>query len=234
MTVGGRQVSVGQGKGKGILQGTLALGAASFLTAVFFLLLPWLVTMGRKPQSDTELRQVGAVVEAPPPPEAPPQPEEEKKEEPPPPELQENAPPLDLAQLEMALNPDALGGGDAFGGEFAAHLSSSLDQQITGAAGGADGVFSSADLERQPQVINQPLPEYPPELRRKKIKGVVHVIFQVDKQGRVLQPIVQQTTHPAFSEPALQAVKRWRFEPGMRGGKPVVSRMRVPISFSAG
>lgn len=171
MTVGGRQVSVGQGKGKGILQGTLALGAASFLTAVFFLLLPWLVTMGRKPQSDTELRQVGAVVEAPPPPEAPPQPEEEKKEDPPPPELQENAPPLDLAQLEMALNPDALGGGDAFGGEFAAHLSSSLDQQITGAAGGADGVFSSADLERQPQVINQPLPEYPPELRRKKSRA---------------------------------------------------------------
>ena len=44
---------------------------------------------------------------------------------------------------------------------------------------------------------------------------------------------MQKSSHPAFEQPALQAVRRWRFEPGKRGGKPVSFKMRVPITFKS-
>lgn len=150
------------------------------------------------------------------------------------PELNEpSAAPMDLAQLEMALNP----GGDGVGGDFVSRV------RALGAAAGAqeakkeamtEEIFSVADLDQPPRVVFQPAPEFPAELRRKKITGAVHILFIVDRNGRVVNPIVQKSSHPALEHPALAAVKRWRFEPGKRAGQPVPFRMRAPITFSSG
>jgi protein TonB len=59
----------------------------------------------------------------------------------------------------------------------------------------------------------------------------VHIIFIVDKDGRVKSPLVQKSTNPAFDNAALAAIRRWRFEPGKRGGNAVQFRMRAPITF---
>ena len=66
---------------------------------------------------------------------------------------------------------------------------------------------------------------------RKKLPGSVSVLFIVDQQGRVENPIVQKSTDPVFEKSALNAVKQWKFEPGKRKGQPVRFRMRVPITF---
>ena len=55
----------------------------------------------------------------------------------------------------------------------------------------------------------------------------------MNPDGRVANPVAQAATHPAFEQPALQAVRRWRFEPGKRNGQPVSFKMRVPITFMA-
>ena len=68
-------------------------------------------------------------------------------------------------------------------------------------------------------------------LRRQKLDGSVSVVFIVGTDGRVVNPVVQSSTNPAFEQPALQAVRRWRFEPGQRNGKAVTFKMRVPIAF---
>ena len=39
-------------------------------------------------------------------------------------------------------------------------------------------------------------------------------------------------TDREFVEPALRAVRHWRFEPGRRDGKAVPFRMTIPIEFS--
>jgi protein TonB len=83
-------------------------------------------------------------------------------------------------------------------------------------------------------VVYQPTPEIPPEVRQKKIKGAVHIVFIVDRNGRVANPVVQKSSNPTLDQPALAAVKRWRFEPGKRAGQPVPFKMRVPISFASG
>lgn len=206
--------------------GALALGVA--LTVALFLVLPILENIGRpEEKADLQLSSVDAVEPPPPPPEVQEQKPEPPPEEAPPPELTETAPPLDLSQLELALNP---GTGDGLGGDFAVKLS------VAGADGGgmqsSDDIFSLADLDQAPRVVFQPAPQYPPEMKKKKIQGTVHVLFIVDKDGRVKEPKVQKSDNPAFDNPALGAVKRWRFEPGKVGGQAVQFRMRVPITFA--
>ncbi len=205
---------------------TLLLGTA--LTVVLFLLLPVLQDIGKqKSKDDLELVSVDTVEAPPPPPAVQEKEEEPPPEELPPPELAETAPPLDLSQLELALNP---GTGDASGGDFAVKLA------VTGAERAdmqaSEDVFSLAELDQAPRVVFQPAPQYPPELKKKKIQGTVHVLFIVEQDGRVKDPKVQKSDNPAFDKAAIGAVKKWRFDPGKVAGKPVQFRMRVPITFS--
>jgi protein TonB len=212
-----------------VARGVTALAFAVGLTLLFFLLLPVIQEVGRPPEPDVTIREVDTANLAPPPPPAPEEEKEpEKEEEPPPPDLAEQeAPPLDLAQLELALNP-GFGGGAGSLGDFALKLE-------TVEKGGQDteAIFSLADLDQAPRPVVQPPPEYPAELRRKKLQGTVNIVFIVDRQGRVANPLVQSSTHAAFERPALQAVRRWRFEPGKRAGEPVQFKMRVPITFTS-
>ena len=89
------------------------------LTLVFFLVLPFMQTIGQLQTDALELVDVdtGRVDAPPPPPPEPEKPEEEKPDEERPPELTETAPPLTLEQLDLALNPQLSEG--AFGGDFA-------------------------------------------------------------------------------------------------------------------
>lgn len=196
---------------------------APALTLVCFLLLPLIESIGGAAPPDTLIRSADTTVLPPPPPPPEPEPEEEKKPEPEQPKLAEEAPPPDLSQLELALNP---GFGDGLGGDFAIKL----DGMKESAGGDADALFSEADLDQKPRVVYQAGPVVAAELR-KKAPGSVHVLFVVDQGGRVADPIVQKSTDPAFERSALAAVKQWRFEPGKRGGKPVRFRMRVTITF---
>jgi len=163
---------------------------------------------------------------------------EEHKEAPPedkPPELAEqNAAPLDLAQLEMALDPGQGGAGGDFASRGRALGAASMAQGKVGADSAVGEVFSIADLDQVPRATSQPAPAYPPELRKKKMAGTVYVLFLVDKSGRVVSPIVQRSSNAVFEQPAIQAVKSWRFEPGKRAGQTVQFKMRVPITFAAG
>ncbi len=193
------------------------------LTLAYFMVLPFLQTIGRPPTEQLQVRSIGVIEEPPPPQQVIEEEEPEEKEEKP--ELNQLDDPLDLSQLELALNP---GEGD-WGGDFTI----SLNRQLT-KAGVEDTVFSMGDLDQKPRAIYQPAPNYPSELQGKRVEGIVYVIFIIDKNGRVSNAKVQKSTHQAFERPALAAIKKWKFDPGKRGGKPVPFRMRVPITFSLG
>jgi len=198
------------------------------LTLALFLVLPMLENIGRQEdKNDVKLTTVDTVDQPPPPPVVEQQKPEPPPEAPPPPELTENAPPLDLSQLELALNP---GMGDGTAGDFAVKLP--VTEGLASGKGSSEDIFSMADLDQSPRVIFQPAPQYPPELKKKKIQGTVYVLFIVDQDGRVKDPKVQKSDNPGFDAPAMQAVKKWRFDPGKVGGKAVQFRMRVPLTFA--
>ena len=70
-------------------------------------------------------------------------------------------------------------------------------------------------------------------MRGKKMEGVVGVLFVVDATGKVTQQRVEKSNHPAFEKPALEAVRRWKFEPGIKAGQRVPCKMRVTVRFAA-
>lgn len=205
----------------------LVLAGAVTLTLLVFLVLPLMQTISKPPASDLIVQNMDIAVKAPP----PPPPEEEIKEEPEPeeptPELMEEAPPLDLSQLELALNPGFSDGW--MSGDFTVNLKTMESEKDEG----LDSLFSMADLDQKPRLVYQPGPILSSQVRR-KAPGTVYVLFIVNKKGRVENPKIQSSSDPVFERPALSTVKKWKFEPGKRKGEPVRFRMRVPITFPKG
>jgi protein TonB len=196
------------------------------LTLLNFLVLPLMQSISKPPRTDLALQDVDTADLPPPPPPIEPEPEDEPEPEEKPPELIEDAQPLDLSQLELALNPGLSEG--LLGGDFTVKLNT-----IGAESKSLDTLFSLSDLDQKPRVIYQPSPVLNSRLK-KKAPGKVYILFIVDKAGRVKKPIVQKSSDPVFEKPALAAVKKWKFEPGKRNGEPVRFRMRVPITFPKG
>ena len=203
----------------------VVIGAIS-LTLVFFLVLPLMQTIAKSPTADLVIQSVNTIEPPPPDPIVDEQEEEEPPQEPEKLELEPDTTPLTLEQLTLALNPGGVGGWAE--GDFALNLN-----VVTGGGGDVDQLFSIADLDQKPRVIYQPGPTLNKEMRA-NAPATVYVIFIVDKNGRVEDPKVQKSTNPIFDRSALNAVKRWKFEPGKSGGKSVRFRMRVPITFPKG
>lgn len=201
-------------------------GAFGF-TLGLFLVLPLIEAIAKPPDSDLIVQSMD-VTDLPPPPPPPEEPEPEKEEEPEqePPKLNESEPPIDLSQLELALNPGAGGGsGEWLAGDFGVKLNA-----VASSTEDVDALFSTSELDQMPRVIHQPGPTLDRKIREKS-PGTVYVIFVVEQDGRVRDPKVQQSSDPIFESAALAAVKQWKFEPGKRNGEPVRFRMRVPITF---
>jgi len=190
--------------------------------SICFLLLPLMQRITRQDRGDLELRAADTA-ELPPPPPPIEEEEPEKPEPEPKPELADEAPPLDLSQLELALDA-SFGGGD-LAGDFAIRLPG-----LDGDGAGIDGMFDLADLDQKPRAVFQQPPQITPQMK-KRMPCTVYVLFTVDEHGVVRDPSVQSSDDPLFDQPALAAIKQWRFEPGKRRGQPVSFRMRQPMTF---
>ncbi|MEO6594374.1 MAG: energy transducer TonB [Planctomycetota bacterium] len=209
-----------------VWHGIAVLSTACVLTLACFLVLPLLQAIGQGPKPDLDVRSIDSTALPPPPPPVEEPPEQDKPPEEKLPELAEQAPPLDLAQLELALNPGTFG--DGLGGAAVLEI-----KGLGGdGGGGVDSLFSLADLDQKPRAVHQPEPVLPPALR-KKLTGTITVVvlFVVGADGRVETPVVERSSDPAFDQAVLAAVKSWKYEPGQRDGKPVRFRVRQPFKF---
>jgi protein TonB len=97
---------------------------------------------------------------------------------------------------------------------------------------GLGQIFDISQLDQIPVARLQQQPIYPYEMRRAGITGEVNIGFIVDVNGDVRDAYVINSTHREFEVPAVQAVSKWKFRPGRRGGRNVNTRMSVPIVFS--
>jgi len=94
-------------------------------------------------------------------------------------------------------------------------------------------IFNLSDLDQQPDVRGiRAEPVYPTEMKRQGVSGNVVLEFIVDSNGDVREPQAVSSSHREFESPAIQAVLKWKFRPGKKGGKNVNTRMRIPIEFN--
>ncbi len=144
------------------------------------------------------------------------------------------APALDdasLGAIEAALSGQ-LGGGafsDAVSFASGGRIGGTGDPNAFGEK--LDDIFSLTEIDQKPRAIFQAAPIFPSTMRGKKVEGVVTLIFVVDPSGKVTNPRVEKSSHPAFDKPALDAIKQWKFEPAVKGGERVNCKMRQSIRF---
>jgi len=97
---------------------------------------------------------------------------------------------------------------------------------------GMRDLFDISNLDQVPQPRVQVQPNYPFEMRRAGISGEVLVAFIVGTTGDVVDAYAVRSTQREFEAPAVQAVMKWKFRPGRKGGRAVNTRMQVPIVFN--
>jgi protein TonB len=69
-------------------------------------------------------------------------------------------------------------------------------------------------------------------MRRAGIAGEVVVDFIVDTHGDVQNAYAIRSSQREFEAAAVQAVSKWKFKPGRKGGRDVPTHMQVPIVFT--
>lgn len=84
-----------------------------------------------------------------------------------------------------------------------------------------------------PVAVRTVPPDYPIELRRDGVSGVVLVRCRVDAQGNVAETQVEKSSNAAFEHAAVSAVRRWKFKPARQKGSPVEATVSIPIKFVA-
>jgi TonB family protein len=100
---------------------------------------------------------------------------------------------------------------------------------------GPQSAYMLTDLDEPPRVLRRVLPMYPFEAAEQKIEGKVVVRMVVTKEGIAVEPEVfkydPEEIAGIFDESAIEAVKKYAFKPGMKGGKAVDCIVRMPIVF---
>lgn len=186
-------------------------------TAVLFLLLPFMQLVSTA--ATTASRKIPTFAlptpkefVPPPPPPVKEKPAETK------PELKQEIPHVPYESLIASVNP---GGTEIPGWVIAAPTEGFIPE-----------IFEYADLERRPVAIHTVAPDVPRSLSH--VEGSVLLEFIVTPQGTVTAVKVVSSNHRGFEQSAIKAVEQWRFEPGLKDGNAVATRMRLPIRFTPG
>lgn len=82
-----------------------------------------------------------------------------------------------------------------------------------------------------PKLIQNVMPEFSTEARKKKIQGIVIVSALVTEDGEPVDLRLEKSLGYGLDEKALQAVSQYRFKPAMRDGSPVRERVTVEVNF---
>jgi protein TonB len=73
--------------------------------------------------------------------------------------------------------------------------------------------------------------KYPEIARRAGIEGQVVVRALVDKNGRVVNTMIDQSDNKALEEAAVEAVKKTPFTPAIQNKNPVAVWVQIPVIF---
>jgi len=89
--------------------------------------------------------------------------------------------------------------------------------------------------DRQVALIARSNPAYPAQALRAGEQGTVLVLAQVDVNGQVSDArVVHHSGSPTLDRAATNEVRRWKFEPALHDGRPIVASVEVPVNYRLG
>ena len=195
----------------------IAFVIALHAAALMLLLIP---AVAPKADVEKERNILVTLVDAPPPPPPPPPPPQDK----PPPPIKElsppkpspvppppEAPPVDVAEPRPT-------------DVFQPPSPPAPPQPV------AD-IGASVDISSK----NMNPPRYPPAAARSGIEGEVVLVIDVDANGNVTNVSVEKSSRNRdLDRAAMEAARKWRFNPATVNGQKAAGRVRVPVNFTLG
>ena len=136
-----------------------------------------------------------------------------------------------LAKLGPASNGPGSGGGigSGQGGGVGTGKGGGFGPGEGGGIGG--GVFRVGGGVSAPVLLYKVEPEYSEEARKAKFQGTVLLYVEVDSSGRATNIRVERSLGLGLDEKAIEAVRKWKFRPGYKNGKPVTVIANIEVNF---
>ena len=197
---------------------TMAVGVSMVLALV--------VGLNARQQPPREPPRVSREIHVAPP---PPKPKDKPKPRPqrrPPKQVRRSlAPPPDLSS---GISQLSLGGGPVAGTAMLG-----AGSLIGEGANARDLVMTEDAVDAAPRPTSRAAPVYPPRARANGVTGVVSLSLLIDTQGNVQRVKILESSPPGvFDDAAVDAVRRWRFDPASYRGQKVKVWARQNVRFS--
>ena len=102
-----------------------------------------------------------------------------------------------------------------------------------GGTGGGEYAYGTPGLT-DPAPIFEKRPEYTPAAMRAKVQGTVEVEAVVREDGSVGRVRIVRSLDDRFGldEKAIEAVRQWRFRPGVKDGRRVPVLVLIELTFT--
>jgi len=107
------------------------------------------------------------------------------------------------------------------------------DATSTGNVPVPDTIFHPGGEVRPAIVLQRVDPAYPHSALVLHLNGTVVLKCIIGRNGEVRDPEVVTSSHPFFNDPAIAALRQWRFAPGVFRGQPVDTYFELTIKFQA-
>ncbi len=137
--------------------------------------------------------------------------------------------PIQLPSRGSGAGPGADGGrGAGIGGGEG-------DRMGPGDGPGGDGAgLTPGNGVSWPRLVREVKPNYTADAMRAQVEGLVELEILVLEDGSVGRVSIVRSLDARFGldQEAINAVRRWRFDPGRRQGKAVATRVGVELSFN--
>jgi len=92
--------------------------------------------------------------------------------------------------------------------------------------------YSAREVDVFPRVLQDILPDYPPEADRRRLSGTVRLQIKIEADGRISDIEVVESSPPGvFDESALAAFRAARFSPAQKNGLPVRARVLIEVKY---
>ncbi|KAF1704587.1 energy transducer TonB [Pseudoxanthomonas kaohsiungensis] len=195
----------------------IAFVIALHAAALMLLLIP---AVAPKAEVEKERNVLVTLVDAPPPPPPPPPPPQDK----PPPPIKELSPPKPSPVPPPPEAPPI---------DVAEPRPTDVYQEPSPPAPPAPVADISASVDISSKNMNPP--RYPPAAARAGIEGEVVLVIDVAADGTVTNVSVEKSSRNRdLDRAAMEAARKWRFNPATVNGQKAAGRVRVPVNFTLG
>lgn len=146
---------------------------------------------------------------------------------------QNNMPNLGDPMSHAVLPSNGTGSGGGIGSGSGGGVGSGKGPGFGPGEGGGTGggIFHVGGGVSAPRVVYQVDPEFSEEARKAKYQGTCTLMLIVDANGLPTNIRVANSLGMGLDEKAIEAAKKWRFEPAMKNGHPVAVEIALEVDF---